>query len=301
MILVDPDGLFNGDRLRRCSNTAQLHWPRLFLASDGFGRLEINYARIVGRAYPTFDPIPSEVELRSFVREYSENYLLFLYQVEGRLWGQWDTRTEFLPRYKTAIDRRSPIPPEPAFTEWKRQYRDEHKGFPKSFGEFSETFHAGAHDVAVAVEKNICASPDGNARVGELPSSDLEPSAPPLGASSPRGDTSPLKPGRELTLVQEQWFAAWWAVYWRRVARKASREAFRKHVSTEARFQGIMAATRAQSPEMLGRPKDKRPYPATWLNGERWEDETDEATLCPVPASDEYPELPSNYEKGGRA
>src|ERR1700722_943603 len=122
MILVDPDGLFNGDRLRRCSNAAQLHWPRLFLASDGFGRMEINYARIIGRAYPTFNPIPSDADLQSFFREYAENYLLFLYEADGRLWGQWDTRKEFLPKYKTAIDRRSPNPPEPAFTEWMKRY-----------------------------------------------------------------------------------------------------------------------------------------------------------------------------------
>jgi hypothetical protein len=34
-----------------------------------------------------------------------------------------------------------------------------------------------------------------------------------------------------------------------------------------------MAATREQSPEMLNREPSKRPYGATWLNGERWEDE----------------------------
>ena len=33
----------------------------------------------------------------------------------------------FLPRYKTAADRRSPSPPEPAFTDWKKQYRRENK------------------------------------------------------------------------------------------------------------------------------------------------------------------------------
>jgi hypothetical protein len=84
VLLIDPDGLFNGDRLRRCSNTAQLHWPRLFLASDGFGRLEVNYARIVGRAYPTFNPIPSDIELSAWIQEYAKNGLLFLYQADSR-------------------------------------------------------------------------------------------------------------------------------------------------------------------------------------------------------------------------
>lgn len=133
MKLIDETGLFHGDRLRRCSNKAQLHWPRLFMIADGFGRLEINYALILGRAYPTFNPLPSEPDIESLIREYVENYLLFPYWDGGELWGQWDTRPEFLPRYKTAFDRRSPIPPEPAFTEWKNTYRQQKKGFPKLF------------------------------------------------------------------------------------------------------------------------------------------------------------------------
>ena len=42
MAIINPDGLFGGDRLRRCSNIVQLHWPRLYLAGDGFGRLELS-------------------------------------------------------------------------------------------------------------------------------------------------------------------------------------------------------------------------------------------------------------------
>jgi hypothetical protein len=47
--IIDPEGLFGGDRLRRCSNVAQLHWPRLFLGSDGFARLENN---VIGEVSP---------------------------------------------------------------------------------------------------------------------------------------------------------------------------------------------------------------------------------------------------------
>jgi hypothetical protein len=305
VILVDPDGLFNGDRLRRCSNSAQLHWPRLFLASDGFGRLEINYARIIGRAYPTFNPIPSEAELRSFIQEYAQNYLLFLYEVDGRLWGQWDTRKEFLPRYKTSIDRRSPNPPEPAFTEWKKRYREERKALPKCFGKALETFHAGVHAVAVAVavavEKDICASPNGNAHVGDSASVGNLPRDTEQDGLLPGAPAIPVKPARgKMTPEQEQWFTTWWAEYWHHKGKKDARTAFAKYMKTEARFQEVLAATRAQKPEMLARPKDKRPYPATWLNGERWEDDTEEATMRPAQAApDEYPELPRNYD-GGR-
>src|SRR5262249_4709840 len=127
MAIIDASGLFSGNRLRRCSIAAQLHWPRLFLASDGFGRLELNYHKVISRAYPTFTPTPSEEELQGYLQEYMRNYLLFVYEWDGQLWGQWDTPKEFLPKYKTAIDRRSPIPPEPEFSKWKKHYRTETK------------------------------------------------------------------------------------------------------------------------------------------------------------------------------
>ncbi len=85
------------------------------------------------------------------------------------------------------------------------------------------------------------------------------------------GKPKPAKTG--LTEQQEIWFGQWWPGYWRKKSKKEAREAFRKHVTSEARFQQVMAATRAQNPEMLERPPAKRPYGATWLNGEGWEDE----------------------------
>jgi hypothetical protein len=280
--IIDPKGLFGGDRLRRCSNAAQLHWPRLFLASDGFARLEINYARIIGQAYPTFNPVPSETGLMAVIQEYVNHQLLFLYQAGGQLWGQWDTRPELLPRYKTASDKRSPTPPEPDFTDWKRCYRQEKQAFPKCFRNVPETFLYG---VGVGVGENICASPSGNARVGDVPSIDTEPDA-----LFPLEPTQPGKPARGgMTEGQERWFTIWWAEYWLHKGKKYGRIAFAKYVKTESRFQEVLAATRAQTPEMLARPKDKRPYPATWLNGERWEDEI--ADQQPQTKNDDYPEF----------
>jgi len=266
MAIIDPQGLFGGDRLRRCSNTAQLHWPRLFLASDGYARLEINYPRIIGRAYSTFDPIPTEAELQGCFQEYVHNYLLFVYEEDGQLWGQWDTKSELLPRYKTAQDRRSPIPPERAFTEWKKRYRNEPKTTSENFRKFSETFlHGVGVGVGVGVgEKPICASSNDNARVGAFPSMDDSP--------DPNAKVK-TRPICAMTPEQEAWFSQWWSEYWLHKAKKAAREAFRKAVTTDALFQKIMAATRAQKPEMLGRDPSKQPHGASWINGERWNDE----------------------------
>lgn len=277
MAIINPDGLFGGDRLRRCSNEAQLHWPRLFLASDGFGRLELNYHKIIARAYSTFSPVPSEPELQAYLEDYSRNYLLFVYGVDGQLWGQWDTPAEFLKRYKTAIDRRSPIPPEPKFTEWKGRYLAESKAFPKCFGNISESF---LHGVGVGGGKgdgkNICAPTGAPMSDSALAVSVDEPpfDTTESDALFPGGESAPKNERQKLEAQQDSWFAEWWAVYWLKKSRKRAREAFGRHVRTEARFQQVMEATRAQSPEMLSREPQYRPHGATWLNSERWDDDT---------------------------
>jgi hypothetical protein len=92
-----------------------------------------------------------------------------------------------------------------------------------------------------------------------------------------------------MTQEQERWFTTWWKDYWLRKAKKDAREAFRKHVKTEGRFEQVMGATRAQKPEMLTREPSKRPHGATWLNGERWEDEI--VSSRPAAAADDYPEF----------
>jgi len=76
-----------------------------------------------------------------------------------------------------------------------------------------------------------------------------------------------------LTPQQEAWWSQWWAAYWLHKAKKVARKAFGKHVKSVARFQQVMAATEAQTPEMVSRELAHRPHGATWLNGERWFDE----------------------------
>ena len=88
-------------------------------------------------------------------------------------------------------------------------------------------------------------------------------------AETPTGHPRVVRPA----VPSQDWFSQWWAIYWQKRAKKEARKAFAHHVRTEARFQRVMAATREQSPEMLSREPSKRPYGATWLNGERWEDE----------------------------
>jgi hypothetical protein len=88
----------------------------------------------------------------------------------------------------------------------------------------------------------------------------------------------PQKERRRLQVQQDQWFEEWWGAYWLKKSRKRAWESFGRRVRTSERFQEIMAATHAQSVEMLAREPQHRPHGATWLNGERWNDEAVEAS-----------------------
>jgi hypothetical protein len=268
VLIIDPDGLFNGDRLRRCSNVAQLHWPRLFLASDGFGRLEINYARIIGHAYPTFSPVPSEAEIQSYLQEYARNFLLFLYQADGRLWGQWDAKPALMPRYKTSIDRRSPQPPEKEFLEWKRSYLAESKSFPKSFGNISETFqHVGV--------ENSCSSKN------DEPISAPQLLAPREGRS-PEPSLSSMPDEVQGSGALDRQFAEFYQVYPHKKDRAAAKVAYVKALKVTSHAK-IMDAVRRQLPELIEvKARGFCKYPARWLNAGSYDDsETTVAAVQP--------------------
>ena len=144
---------------------------------------------------------------------------------------------------------------------------------------------------------NTCASPDGGARVGgSFPSIDSPPFDT-LGAEQPylleqngHAKAQALSNGR-LAAQQEAWFTAWWVEYWLHKAKKPALQAFRKAVKTAAQFEQVMAATRAQSAEMLAREPSKRPHASSWLSQERWNDEQEPPKAQPQHGADDYPEI----------
>lgn len=82
-----------------------------------------------------------------------------------------------------------------------------------------------------------------------------------------------VKKSKELTAYQQTWFEQWWEIYWRKESKKDAKSAFAVHVRSLVRFEEVMRATKEQTAEMLHRESGHRPLGATWLNGERWEDE----------------------------
>lgn len=133
MAIIDPRGLYYGERLRKCSDSARLYWPYLFLAANGFGRLEINLRQIIEQIFIDFKNPPAEEGLADLFLEYRDNHLIFLYESSvGEIWGQWYCKQNCLPRFKTAADHRSPAPPEPEYSRWLSSYIPESKSLPKS-------------------------------------------------------------------------------------------------------------------------------------------------------------------------
>jgi hypothetical protein len=74
---------------------------------------------------------------------------------------------------------------------------------------------------------------------------------------------------------ESAWFQEFWVLFPRKVARKAAEKAWKKVATSEAVKDAIMAGLERQLPAL--RPKDRQfvPHAATWLNQERWNDESE--------------------------
>ena len=158
VIILDPDGLFHGRRLARCSDLAQFYYPRLLLASNGYGRIELDFERIRCEAFQTIRVKPTDDQLRKTFEEFAENFLLFLFEADGQAWGQWDVLPNWLPRYKNATDRRSPAPDPDKFQKWIILGKSQRTNDFGNFRKISENFCpavAVAGVVAVAVADSI--------------------------------------------------------------------------------------------------------------------------------------------------
>jgi hypothetical protein len=138
MNIIEPKGLFEGERLAACSESAQLNWPRLYLASNGYARLELSYDSIISNVYRSFRKPPTQDELWGFFEEFATNHLVILYEDEACWWAQFATSEKYLPRYKTARDERSPAPPlelidkhRAGYIEWKKSKSFKNQRFQK--------------------------------------------------------------------------------------------------------------------------------------------------------------------------
>lgn len=81
------------------------------------------------------------------------------------------------------------------------------------------------------------------------------------------------------TTVQDQAFEDFWSVYPRRNGKGAARKAFLAQTARGVSAAEIVVAAGAyaQRCRQIGKEAQFIPYPATWLNQERWEDDEEQA------------------------
>jgi len=114
-------------------------------------------------------------------------------------------------------------------------------------------------------------------------------------ATADSGVSGPLEPFRltgppeasDPSRIEDAWFAEFWSGFWRKIDKAESRKVFRRHATSEARKTQILTAMRRETPLMLSRQPEHRPYAATWLNKRRYEDPIEEspAALAALGAS----------------
>src|SRR5712664_2000618 len=100
MPVIDPDGLFEGQRISALSDTAKLYWPWLYAAANGYGRLELDPPAIIKRCFGSFDRKMTQDQLIIILTEYRDNFLILVYEHEGQTWIQFDTSAKYLRRHK---------------------------------------------------------------------------------------------------------------------------------------------------------------------------------------------------------
>lgn len=92
-------------------------------------------------------------------------------------------------------------------------------------------------------------------------------------------------------------FEEFYSVYPNRKAPEAARRAWRAALKKTSASQ-LMAALRRQLPEFARRPKDRVPYPATWLNGAHWLNESDDACVGSPVSDNPYAGWPTLWDCG---
>lgn len=244
MSVIDAAGLFGGDRFDLVSDEARLYWPHFWCASNTAGRIELNYRKLCASAFGRWKKRPTEEKFWSIIAEYRDGYLLFVYEVEGGIWGAWDTSEKFLPRHKHAADLRSPAPAVRDFLEWKNEYvakKNAKSNAPTNFVNRAPNgadAHTNVRGIGVGVGGGI-------------------------------GKTSVAKTAT--VSACDSWFdSEFWPIWPVKENVGAARVAVKKIKPED--FGDILSGVARQAAKI--RAMDRPIHASTWLNNERWKDET---------------------------
>jgi hypothetical protein len=120
--ILDYDGLVNGERIKACSDSARLAFPYFLAAANTCSRFELDFARLC-HIFQNFKKPFKEEQIAEFIKEYTDEYLLFTYAAEdGSYWGQIDTK--WLPTYQKEADKKTPAPDPAEYARWQEKYAE---------------------------------------------------------------------------------------------------------------------------------------------------------------------------------
>lgn len=171
------------------------------------------------------------------------------------------------------------------FHDWDQMNPTDDPGDPRVSGAFGN--HIRWHEKRGKVEPDcsFCSGvdrPDDRGDIGAISGGDItgnrsrpDPTRPdPIETRSP--DDAKPDPDAD--------FDDWWQHYPKKVGKGQARKAYRS-ARKKVDHDTLVAAVKAQEPKLMAKGAEFCPHPSTWLNGERWEDQT--TTTAP-----EQPRLP---------
>ena len=319
MAIIDQEGLFKGKRLRKCSAPARWRWPYLFLLSNGYARIELDYECLADEFSSFRESAPTPDELRETFGEFRANHLLYLYKVNDQQWGQWDTRRSLLKEYKTAADKGSPAPPEPEYRRWLiEQHGNDWIEFhwnkdlahgapdtdsPKTLPNVDQTLPkvfkqieevpcgvGGGVGVGSGVGEGVGKESKPLAHSANELGGDVSPDVPLHGKNEPSGPPSKNAPSdkRASTAKRSMLALGIYNRYPRKVAKDAALKAIDKAIAAvskrgsagavgdedaAAQWLGGRVDLYAKSAQARQPDKSKVPYPASWFNAGRYDDD----------------------------
>jgi hypothetical protein len=119
-------------------------------------------------------------------------------------------------------------------------------------------------------------APESGGDRGAISGGDSRIPSPPIALPEPEPDPNPTRtPNRSCASADaEREFDAWYATYPRKRGKGQAAKAYRA-ARKKATAETLLAAIEQQAASLISRGPDYCPYPATWLNGERWNDQPD--------------------------
>lgn len=280
MAYIDPDGMFGGDRMAMLSDSARFAWPWFWCASNTCGRVELDYRGFLATVFRQFKKPPTEKQFWDWVSEFHECFLLYVYRVEFKVWGQWYVSEKYLPKYKAKADERTPPPTAREWMDWVKKYtelKEKQISGKCRVLSVSEKFEKSAEDFPVGEIKEEELKPY------SLESGEVEGATPSLALVAYAAPAPQRMYGKEWFDEQhERWYKQ---AYWNHTGKSDSRKAYEKRIrllvhEDRMTFEQAAEFLFYQALEYRKRFEFTQSWswrcnlhPATWLNKKGWEDE----------------------------